>query len=359
MIKYLYIDDESNETVNSFTEGLKDENLVIIYKHVDEINSKDFFINNLKEYDGLLLDLRTDEFSKNSNFTGSVWGQHVRDLATDSKINVKDVPIVLFSTDEKLRATYFKDLTSNNIFDRFLTKGNSPNNAKIKLISLANGYQEISKEKDFNKLLKIDILNLDPRIFSRFEGGKDIPSHEYAQMILKDLIYAKGVLINEKYLAARLGIDKDTSADWEKVRSAFDVAKYKGVFSDGWDRWWMFAVDKIFNEISGTFLIYLDAKERVSILKEKLQLENINVPELIDENKSYDYWTVCKALKKPLDPHEAFKVYTRSEPKPWQEYEYISLSAWLEKSPIIEEKNIVIHPTDKEKLNVKLEKYNG
>lgn len=359
MIKYLYIDDESNETVNSFTEGLKNDNLSIEYKHVDEINSKDFFINNLKDYDGLLLDLRTDEFSKNSNFTGSVWGQHVRDLSTDPKLNVKDVPIVLFSTDDKLRATYFKDLTSNNIFDRFLTKGNSPNNAIIKLISLAKGYQEISKEKDFNKLLNIDIINLDPRIFSRFEGGEDIPSHEYAQMILKDLIYAKGVLINEKYLAARLGIDKDTSADWEKVKSVFDVAKYKGVFSDGWDRWWMFAVDKIFNEISGTFLTYLDAKERVTNLKEKLGLTNLNYPEPIDKNESYDYWTVCKALKKPLDSHEAFKVYTRSEPKTWQEYEYISLFAWLEKSPTIEEKNISIHPMDKERLNSKLEKYNG
>lgn len=122
MIKYLYIDDESNETVDSFTDGLKDENLLIEYKHVDEINSKDFFIENLNNYDGLLLDLRTDEFSKNSNFTGSVWGQHVRDLSTDSKLTVKDVPIVLFSTDLKLKATYFKDLTSNNIFDRFLTK---------------------------------------------------------------------------------------------------------------------------------------------------------------------------------------------------------------------------------------------
>lgn len=359
MIKYLYIDDESNETVNSFTEGLTDENLIIEYKHVDAIDSKDFFINNLKDYDGLLLDLRTDEFSKNSNFTGSVWGQHVRDLSTDSKLNVKDVPIVLFSTDEKLRATYFKDLTSNNIFDRFLTKGNSPDNAKRKLISLANGYQEISKGKDFNKLLKIDTINLDPRIFSRFEGEEDIPAHEYAQMILKDLIYAKGILINEKYLAARLGIDKDISSDWNKVKEVFAVTKYKGVFSDGWDRWWMFAIDKIFNEISGTFLTYLDAKERVAIIKEKLGLKELSCPEPIDKNESYDYWTVCKALKKPLDPHEAFKVYTRSEPKPWQEYEYISLSAWLEKSPIIEEKNIVIHPMDKEKLNVKLEKYNG
>ena len=359
MIKYLYIDDESNETVNSFTEGLKDDNLSIEYKHVDEINSKDFFINNLKDYDGLLLDLRTDEFSKNSNFTGSVLGQHVRDLSTDPKLNVKDVPIVLFSTDDKLRATYFKDLTSNNIFDRFLTKGNSPDNAKIKLISLANGYQEISKEKNFNKLLNIDIINLDPRIFSRFEGGEDIPSHEYAQMILKDLIYAKGVLINEKYLAARLGIDKDTSSDWNKVKEIFERAKYKGVFSDGWDRWWMFAVDELFNNISGTYLNYLDAKERVSILKKELKLVNLNYPNPIPKNESYDYWTVCKALKIPLDSHEAFKVYTRSEPKPWQEYEYISLYALLEEVPAIKDKNIVVHPLDKEKYISQRAKYNG
>lgn len=360
MIRYLYIDDESNETVNSFTEGLQDENLTIEYKNVDEIDSKDFFVKNLQNYDGLLLDLRTDEFSQNSNFTGSVWGQHVRDLATDPKLNVKDVPIVLFSTDERLKATYFKDLTSNNIFDRFLTKGNRDDSVKRKLVSLANGYKQIFEQKDnFNILLGVDTTNLDPRIFSRFKGGVDIPSHEYAQMILKDLIYAKGVLINEKYLAARLGIDKDNSEDWNKIKEIFDTAKYKGVFSDGWDRWWMFAVDKLFNEISGTYLNYLDAKERVAILKEKLGLENLNYPEPIDKNESYDYWTVCKALGKPLDSHEAFKVYTRSEPKPWQEYEYISLYAWLEKSPVVEEKNISIHPMDKERLNATLEKYNG
>lgn len=358
MIKYLYIDDESNETVNSFTDGLKDENLQIEYKNVDSIDTKDFFVKNLKNYDGLLLDLRTDEFSKNSNFTGSVWGQHVRDLATDPKLNVKDVPIVLFSTDLKLKATYFKDLTSNNIFDRFLTKGNTDDNVKRKLISLANGYKIISKEKNFNKLLKINIINLDPRIFSRFSVD-DIPAHEYAQMILKDLIYAKGVLINEQYLAARLGIDKDNSSDWNNLKKLFSDAKYKGVFSEGWDRWWMFEVDKIFNDISETYLNYLDAKERVANLKDKLKLENLNYAEPIQKNESYDYWTVCKALGKPLDPREAFKVYTRSEPKPWQEYEYISIEALLEEVLAIENKNITVHPIDKEKYILRRAKYNG
>lgn len=177
-------------------------------------------------------------------------------------------------------------------------------------------------------------------------------------MILKELIYAKGILINEKYLAARLGIDKDSSNDWSKIKEVFERAKYTGVFHDGWNRWWMFEVDKIFNEISGTYLSYLDAEERVNILKENLKLKNLNVPSLIEKNESYDYWTVCKALKKPLDPHEGFKVYTRSEPKEWQEYEYISLEAWLTQSPVIKKKNIVVHPSDKNKLNIKLEKYN-
>ena len=134
MIKYLYIDDEKNETINAYIHRLTNENLTIEYKHVDDVNSEDFFINNLKNYDAILLDLRTDEFSETSNFTGSVWGQHIRDLVTNKIVDI-DIPIVLFSTDTKLRETYFKDMTSNNIFDRFLTKDNIPDNAIDKLIS--------------------------------------------------------------------------------------------------------------------------------------------------------------------------------------------------------------------------------
>ncbi len=356
MIRYLYIDDESNETVQSFVEGLGNENLLIEYIHVDKVNTKNFFIENLNGYDGILLDLRTDEFSENSNFTGSVWGQHIRDLVTRGDVET-DIPIVLFSTDKKLREIYFKDLTSNNIFDRFLTKDNTPDNATQKLISLANGYKTILVEKDFNKLLDTDIVNLDERIFARFKNpDTNIPTHEYAQMILKDLIYAKGVLINEKYLAARLGVDM-ASANWIAIREAFVAAKFTGVFADGWDRWWMYKVEDFFESISNTYLSYLDAREKSGILKEKLGIAPINYPELISKNTSYNYWTVCKALKQPLDPQEGFRVYTRSEPKPWQEYEYISLYAWLIQSEEIKKKNIRIHSMDQDKFELKMKKH--
>jgi len=363
--KYLYLDDESNDTVKSYQDRLSNENLIIDYVQINQIN-KQFIIDNIEEYHGILLDLRTDEQPDESgivsDFTGAVWGQHIRDLVTTGKIS-KDIPIVLFSTDKKLQDTYFKDMTSNNIFDRFLTKDKIPDNAISKLISLAKGYEIISSDRDFNNLLKINISELDSRIFSRFvkEDGSfnvEIPVHEYAQIILKDLIYAKGVLINEKYLAARLGIEKDSSSDWNNLKEKFSEAKYTGLFSDGWDRWWMHKVDSKFNEITETYLSYLDAKERLEVIKNKLKLNDLTYSKPIELNSSYDYWTVCKATKKPLDPMEGFRVYTISEPKTWQEYEYVSLYALLNPHTL-SEKQIRVHPLDKERANKKLEKYHG
>lgn len=365
MIKYLYIDDDSEGKVSSYVESLSNDKLTITYKGVQSLNKK-YFIDELKNYDGILLDLRTDqepdENHKISDFTGAEWGQHIRVLSTNGDLE-HDLPIVLFSTDSNLSDTYFSDLTSNNIFDRFLSKDKTPPKAIKKLISLGKGYKEITKNKDFSHLLGIKIENLDPRIFSRFldEDAKakaKIPIHEYAQMILKDLIYAKGVLINENYLASRLGIDIEYSPDWDKVKDHFSDAKYTGVFSDGWNRWWMYKVDDIFEELSSTYLSYVDSKEKVSLIKSKIDnVKELNFPEPIEtkngqvKNSSYRYWTICKALNKPLDPKEGFKVYTRQEPKPWQEYEYVSLPAILDVESLMD-KNIKVHPIDKDKFNL-------
>lgn len=360
MINYLYIDDDSEAKVSAYMESLSNDELKITYKGVQTVNKK-YFIDELKNYDGVLLDLRTDQEpdddDNTSDFTGAEWGQHIRVLSTNCDLD-HDLPIVLFSTDSKLRDTYFSDLTSNNIFDRFLTKDKTPINATQKLTSLAKGYKVITANNDFNTLLNINIKDLDERIFSRFldvEAQGRIPVHEYAQMILKDLIYAKGTLINEKYLASRLGIDTDSSTDWGKIKTYFNDAKYTGVFSDGWDRWWMYKVDNIFEALSKTYLSYLDAKEKVNIFKDKLpDIANINYPEPIEtkdgtiKNRSYRYWTMCKALKKPMDAKEGFRVYTRQEPKPWQEYEYVSLPALLDVDSL-SDKDIRVHPLDKDK----------
>lgn len=351
---YLYIDDINDSVTKGLAKNLSSDNLFVEYKHVsifDQLNIQKT-IDIVSQYDGLILDLRLDQETYNGKsfpFTATEFAQHIRTLVTKGELK-KDIPIIVFSTEANLKEIYFKDMTSNNLFDRFITKKPIPTSASQKLFSLANGYSIIRENKNFNDLLEIDISLIDERIFSRFSTEESIPTHEYAQVILKDLIYAKGVLIDEQYLAARLGVDIEHSSDWGNLKALFNIAKYNGVFADGWERWWMFKVDEIFSELAGTYLSYLNAKEKVEVLK-KTGLKNLVFSELIKHNQSYRYWVVCKALNKPLDPIEGFKVYTRSEPKVWQEYEYISLEA-LQHPHSLSSKNIKPHPSELENIRL-------
>jgi len=81
--KYLYIDDESNDTIQSYKDGLSNDKLNIEYVNIGDVN-KEYLINTIQNIDGILLDLRTDEIPNNSGkkseFTGAVWGQHIRDI---------------------------------------------------------------------------------------------------------------------------------------------------------------------------------------------------------------------------------------------------------------------------------------
>lgn len=356
MFKYLYIDDAEKHIREPYSQKLSNDYIKVDTIHVSEVELGDTekFIEYVKEYDGLLLDLRLDETASEDTkkikvpFTATVYAQHLRTLVTNGNID-KDIPIVLFSTDDKLKKVYSVDLTSQDLFDRYIEKTRIPKNAILKLLSLATGYKTINKEKDIKKLLGLATLDeLDERIFARYDEDISIPTHEYAQTILKDLIYSSGVLINELLLASRFGIDIEKSADWKHLKEYFKDTKYNGVFSDGWNRWWMHSIDNKFYDKTETYLSYLDANERVDILKKITGLENLTVSEPIEENHSNRFWTYCKVLEKPLDPLEGFKINTPIEPKPWQEYDYCSLYAILTQKH--KSKGITIHPSDRERL---------
>ncbi len=349
--KYLYIDDEGKYTSEALADGLSSENVSVEYKHVSEFTTE-YIKNNLVNYDGILLDLRLDDTPNSSDFTATEFAQHIRTLVTKGELT-KDLPIILFSTDEKLQQVYATDLSSHNLFDSYIRKVNTHKNASKELSALAKGYIKIEKNQDnITKLMGVDKLsNLQNEILSRFlEEKSKIPIHEYAQFILKELIFITGVLINEDILASRLGVDKLNTniEDWNKIKELFENAKYKGVFCEAWDRWWINDIDSIFNKITGHYLAQLNAKEKINKFNEMLQSENIKYSEPIKHNHSFFYSTVCKAYNRPLDVMEGFRVYSTKEPKSWQEYEYFSLDAFLEGK--LEEKNIKIHSIDKEEL---------
>jgi len=263
------------------------------------------------------------------------------------------VPVVLISTDDKIEQLYEKETTSHDLFDTYILKVELIENKEnykekriAELVSLAEGYKKIRgiKAKYTGKKIKDEIIRelldigeeqnyIDTNIFGRLINKPFSPEHEYANFIIKNLLRYNGYLIDEFTLAARLGISYEDltekeKEEWKKIKEFFKDAKYTGVFSDGWQRWWMNKVNEIFEEISGgIYLIELNAEKRVEILKKGLSLTHIKPAEPIECNSSTEYWVVCKELKKPLDTLEGFKAATEKELYSWQEPEYYSFYA--------------------------------
>ena len=339
--KFLYLDDESDETTAAIADGLKINDIIDVIPEEPKIFKDEIadLKNRLQDFDGLILDLRLDGKKLDIAYNAPTIAQELRMIAAEGSI--KPFPIILCSTDSKMRATYEVEKICHEHFDYKFTKQESPpwENLARKLAALARGYLFINEVGyEIPKILnREDLTTLDPRILEPFSGiEKPLPVYDYASFVIKDLFHQPGVLIKEKLLAARLGIDISKSNDWQKLSQGFfSKAVYSGVFSDGWQRWWSDIAINIFKEASkGKRLSMLNAADRVKILIETSGLKNLVAATPLEYNKSTNFWTVCEFYKAPLDPLEGFRIHTSIEPKAWQESRYISfLAAANKKGP--------------------------
>jgi hypothetical protein len=348
--KILYIDDENDASTEAIKDGLKDTGII----DVDYSQAEDFkdqlitFENELSNYDGLMLDLRLDgNPGIDLKHTAVSLAQELR-AKTAAKEKYVDIPIILCSTDQKIKALYEKDQTSHDLFDYIFLKEATPNWEKhsIRLKSIVNGYKAIrDHEFKLEKIFHRDISKLDQRMFGKFlDEGESYPVHDLAQHIIKELIRQPGPLINETLLASRLGIDIEKSADWNNlINGHFINANYTGVFAVGWIRWWSDLIIEIFKELTDKRLSAFKAVDRVNLLKGICKLNKLFAAEPITKSISTNFWTICEYYQKPLDPLEGFKVFEHKEPKPWQEYRYLSFEAAAERRG-------KIHPSEKERL---------
>ena len=359
--KYIYIDDENNDSIRSIVHGLNDtgkvsiETLDITFGESFESLAND--INKGVEergIKGILIDLCLNgEGANRVNFTAAPIAQHLRSLSSDMKTSC--LPIVLCSTDEKLKNTYNADRVSHDLYDYKFVKGNGKKWDKvgIKMKSLAEGYQQLSGSK-ISAILGLsdeEIDGFDSRIFERFIDEEYFASHEYANFIIKDLFQHPGILINEATLAARLGIYIEKSKGWSKLlRLIGDDIMYRGVFCDGWARFWSHKVNKLFQEISGGISwVSLNAKERVKVLTDYYKLQDIQAAEPLKFASSSYFDTICEFTKKPLDSMEGYEVYESYELKPWQDPKYISF--WGISKDNYHEK-IIVKKTEMERFKI-------
>ena len=335
--RYLYIDDENDPTTAAIADGLKINDWldVVLAEPKDFKQQKADFTNHLNEFDGVILDLRLDGIRLDISYNAPALAQELRMMAVEGTI--KSCPIILCSTEEKMKATYDVDQTSHDLFDYKFHKQPSAPWEKFarKINSLAEGYYTIIESKfDINDILQRKAIDLDSRVLEKFSGyNKSLPVSEYALFVIKNLFHHPGPLIKERLLAGRLGIDISKSGNaWSKLLDVlFRPALYTGVFSTGWTRWWADIVVDIFKKKAGKRLSTLTANERVQSLVELTGIKELVPATPLPRAKSSNFWTICEYHKMPIDPLEAFVIHSSIEPKSWQENKYISLDAVLNK----------------------------
>lgn len=364
--KFLYIDDEEEKRLKPLIKSIEDTSFDIeIMLEYPEKFEEQLKILSKDGYDGFIFDWRLDEVKRENKqrpeFRAGSLAQEIRTRASETHRFEK--PIILLSGRAKLENSYNKDLTSQDLFDLIYVKEEIKNNhARIaeELTSLVNGYNviiEIRKKAkkrnpigqacSFLNISEKDAAILDDRLINFFERNR--PAHEYAQFILRDLIENPGPLIDELYLAARLGIDIEKSKDWNRLKAILSKKiGYTGPFHEAWPRWWNAPLQTWWDTLENCLkpLNFLKSDERVAFLKKVTRLTKLTSAQPLQPSYSSKFWTICQVRKKPLDQIDAFIIESRAS-HPWQEKKYVSKIAVLEREHIAN--NLSIHPLDREK----------
>ncbi len=359
--KFLYIDDESDASVEAIRDGFNDEGFIEVSIEAPRAfaEQRKYFTEALNSFDGLILDLRLDGNMKlDVAYNAPAIAQEIRTIVAQSQSQVKACPIILCSTDEKMRATYSADKTSHDLFDYKFLKGAQADWPRFsrKLNGLAHGYNWLNqKQRTLQEIFgREDISRIDQRITDRFTTNSH-QIYDYAFFTIKELFNHPGTLIKERVLAARLGINIAESKNWPIVRDKiFAKSKYNGLFSEGWSRWWSDISIEIFKEITGRRLSTLNAQERVDLLK-ALGFDDLVPAKPLKFCTSSNFWTICEGYKEPLDPLEGFKVFESSELRPWQENKYMSFSAIVDRIGI--ERGLRPHVSETGRIEAMKEKF--
>lgn len=358
--KYLYIDDDKDagDAVDLFLYQKEEESLIVQFSESIANWDKQQEVLDAETYDGLMVDLNLNDQRPSNDDKAKYSGTEIAQrLRTKSIGNA--CPIVLYSANDNI--DFWLENKKSGLFDLCISKDcDNKQSYAVKMYSLAKAYKiiqnkEINFECDDPKKIEEEINKYKKQIFGvdhlekinkpfadYLQKISSNPTYIIAQFILNEFICKQGILIDEEVLAARLGIDKEQSPDWNLVLKRLDFAKYKGVFNEGWPRWWMFEIDKWWNEElkAEDYLVSTPAAERVKIIKEKAGVSNIVSAAPLPKAESDLFWTICKGHHKPLDPVDGLAIQGQENLFPWQETESVSIDAAMGKKNYREWKKI-------------------
>lgn len=361
MRKYYYIDDEV-DTIQSIADGINISKKVFVelfplkqFREFDKLTDK------LKEewdsIDGLILDLKLNGGGPNSTkYTATSLAQWISSYVVTEGKTAK--PIVLLSNDLKC-ANYSADVTSHDLFDIVKERsGNIQWDHFAELLAIcAEDYAKLNEDSSKNlfEILQSDEIDITAGYLAPFTNPAKFNVSQFASFILNDLFLHPGILISEELLAARLGVDIESSGRcWREFKDKyFGITRYRGAFGAMEERYWSNrSIDIFIKMTDGQSPASMTTKQRVDILKSVCtEAAGLVHYEPIGLSGSLYCWAIDEVTKKPLDVTEGYMLLEETGLKFWQEPRYLSFDT-------IESGNqgdYVLSPAEKERFDGDLE----
>lgn len=340
---WVCIDDDKEEVIQPLLDGITAADGAVTFDRWRPEPLAELLVRFAKaDPAGVLIDLRLDEVANEAGervtFRGLTFAQELRTRMTEG--GQRPIPVVLWSVDAKLKSSYAGDNTGHDLADRVYLKDQDivegVDRVAREMKALQFGYKAligIRQPGDLWPLLGLaqnEESRLDARIIDPLVVLEQQVAHEWASLIVRDLLERPGALIDEDLCAARLGVNR-ASEDWPQLWTALHAdCGYLGVMHEGWPRIWMHRLRDWWEVRSEAApdLEPLTAAARVAQLQAVTGLERLRPAAPILQDYSSRFWTLCRGHQRPLDPADGV-VALVPDLKPWQEKYYLSMDAAL------------------------------
>lgn len=346
---WLFVDDKPEEA-EAFAQTLRTGTQAIVVEVARPKVARERLLRGRGEPSGVLMDV---DLSVEPGDPGSGPG-FAQDLRVDQRAGkIVEYPIVRFAAADRVDANVAGDPTSDDLFDLKIQKEElreSTVSVQSRLMGVAALYthliairpQEQPWLSSVVALEEADLAELCHRGFrDRFESSLQVGVHVAAGTFMRDFITPTGLLIDERVLSYRLGVDRVRSGDaWTHLRESLPF-RYRGTASDAFQRWWARGLENWWATTikDSKHLATLTIEQRITALNAALPLP-VTPLEMPEGSAGTRPWRQCAISVEgraprwvPVDPNEAVRFTPRSDLPPWADPLYAAFG------PAIQEKH--------------------
>lgn len=334
---WIFVDDQP-DAAKAFADELNEGGSVRV-EVMSPTHARAALLLEKREPAGVLMDV---DLSASSGECGTGPG-----IAQDIRVKQKngsarEFPLVRFAAADLVARNVLGDPTSDDLFELKINKEELREHRDemiARMLGLRVIYDKLIhhfEQRSETAQLLADLFGLNEDALSswchdamttKVLAGMAHTPHVAAGAFCRLFINPYGLLIDERLLAVRLGVDLIKSdGAWTKLLELTKEFKYCGAGGEQFNRWWARGLeDWWFSNVDGTVpLTGRSVEERIDLLTRKTGIQGLQPLPMLASEASHRPWRFCRlGLEKtppefiPVDPSEGVRMVSQVDFPPW------------------------------------------